>query len=385
MGYSENCLPKSLAALGHDVHVLTSNWNVYGTSSDYDANYREFLGPADQGAREFSTDGYTVRRLRSRVVGGYVLPRGMLSQLRTLRPQVVQCTEIASLPCFVLAGVRPFVGFRLFAESHQHLSVVKPFMRDRHGNLGKRAAYRLTRTLPTWLASHAVERCYAVAPDCVEVAHEFFGVPKRKLKLNSLGTDTALFRPARTAEEKELRNSIRLRLGFSADDIVCIYTGRFTQDKNPALLARSIEGLAETPVKFRGLFVGQGPQRKEIEACKRSTIVPFVKHRELADLYRAADIAVWPRQESMSMLDAAATALPLIVSDRIGERERVTGSGLFYSENSEQSLLQSLSQLTCSAKRLELGLIGREKMEVGFSWRSIAKGLIRDYESALHR
>ena len=85
------------------------------------------------------------------------------------------------------------------------------------------------------------------------------------------------------------------------------------------------------------------------------------------------------------MLDAAATALPLIVSDRIGERERVTGSGLFYSENSEQSLLQSLSQLTCSAKRLELGLIGREKMEVGFSWRSIAKGLIRDYESALHR
>ncbi len=51
MGYSENNLPKALASLGHEVHVITSNLNVYGTSSDYPKNYESFLGPADQGVK----------------------------------------------------------------------------------------------------------------------------------------------------------------------------------------------------------------------------------------------------------------------------------------------------------------------------------------------
>ena len=46
MGYSENCLSKALAKLGHDVHVVTSTYNVYGSEPLYDADYREFLGPA---------------------------------------------------------------------------------------------------------------------------------------------------------------------------------------------------------------------------------------------------------------------------------------------------------------------------------------------------
>src|SRR5690606_28009103 len=98
---------------------------VYGTSPEYESTYRSFLGPADQGVGRFETDGYTVHRLDCGLVGGYVAIKGLTRALRSLRPEIVHCTEIASLPTFTVAAARPFLGFKLFAESHQHLSVVK--------------------------------------------------------------------------------------------------------------------------------------------------------------------------------------------------------------------------------------------------------------------
>lgn len=49
MGYTENCLPKALVELGHEVDVITSNLNVYGNDEDYKETYEAFLGEADQG------------------------------------------------------------------------------------------------------------------------------------------------------------------------------------------------------------------------------------------------------------------------------------------------------------------------------------------------
>ena len=102
-------------------------------------------------------------------------------------------------------------------------------------------------------------------------------------------------------------------------------------------------------------------------------------HSELADLYRAADLAVWPRQESMSMLDAAASALPLIVSDAIGESDRVAGNGATYRENDLESLIASLQQLSAPELQLKFGNAGRQKMIEQFSWAQIAQSLMKDF------
>lgn len=378
MGYAENCLPKALAALGHDVHVVTSNLNVYGNSADYDETYGAFLGPANQGTGIFESDGYRVHRLPSRRVGGYVLLEGLPAAVRALRPDVVHSMEIASVQTFQLAPLKARLGFKLFAETHQHLSVIRPYLK-RPGSLARKAVYRLTRTLPSYLSSLAVERCYAIAPDCVDVARRFYGVPERKIKLQSLGTDTALFRPASTPEELVRRETGRQRLGFAADDVVVIYTGRFSADKNPAVLARA---LARAGGRFRGLFVGDGAQRDVIAATPGTVVVPFVRHAELADLYRAADVAVWPRQESMSMLDAAASGLPVVASDRIGERSRIEGNGALFCEDDDDDLAAALVRLGDADVRRALGEAGRAKMIEQFSWMRIAKAVEADFRAA---
>jgi glycosyltransferase involved in cell wall biosynthesis len=385
MGYSENCLSKALARLGHEVHVLTSIYNVYGSEPLYDATYREFLGPATTAPGSQRVDGYAVHRLATSLVSGYVNIRGLRSKIRELAPDIVHSLEVASLPTYKLASLKPFARFKLFTETHQTMSVMRPYMREKNGHRVKRAAYRLTRTFPSWLASRTIETCYAVTPDCYEVARRFYGVPASKLKLMSLGADTDMFHPAETADDIESRRRLRARLGYGDRDIVCVYTGRFTRDKNPLVLATAIDALARKDPRYHGLFIGDGEQKPQIAACRQTRILPFMKHVDLAQHYRAADVGVWPRQESMSMIDAAASGVPIIVSNRIGEPGRVAGNGKMYEENDAADLAAVIESFAPAAERQAYGAAGRRKMVEGFSWNAFARTVAADFATALAR
>lgn len=383
MGYTENCLSRSLSKKGFEVHVVTSEYNVYGNSADYERNYRNFLGEAKQAFGIFSHDGYTVHRLPSREIMGYIQIKGLFSKIKEINPDIIHSVAIASLQTYIVAFLKPFFKFELFAENHQHMSVVKPFLMDDNLNPIKKLIYRLTRTLPTKLASLAVNHCYAVAPDCLEVASRFYGVPRSKLSVQSLGTDTDLFRPAATKEELSKRRLLRASLGLEENDIVCIYTGRFTEDKNPALLARAIEILSARDNRWKAIFVGEGVQRTIIVGSKNCQVLPFMHHTELSDLYRAMDIGVWPRQESMSMLDASSCGLPLIVADSVGESKRVQGNGVLYPENNLEGLVNAIASLNSSEIRKELGREGRKKMINEFSWDSVAERYAQAFHGVL--
>jgi len=228
-----------------------------------------------------------------------------------------------------------------------------------------------------------VEICYAVTPDCGEVAARFYGVPRSKLKLLSLGTDTDVFHPAESASDQAARRELRASLGFGDEDTVCVYTGRFSNAKNPLVLAKAIDALVDTELSFKGLFIGDGNQKSEIAACRNVVIVPFMPHSQLAKHYRAADIAVWPRQESLSMLDAASSGLPLVVSNKIGEPERVSGNGRTYEEDSVVSLMEELRLLKDPERRRVYGAAGRSKMVDRFSWNRFARSVEADFVNAL--
>lgn len=383
MGYTENCLPKALAGLGHEVHLVCSTFNVYGNEPLYEQTYRSFLGPPRVAGGSRLVDGYTVHRLDARLIGGYVSLKGLQRRIRGLSPDIVHSMEIASLPTFALAMQKPFAHFKLFCDTHQTMSSMKPYMK-RSGSWVKKAMYRLTRTIPTRLSSLVVEKCYAVTPDCGEVAVRFYGVPRSKIRFLSLGTDTDTFHPPENEHDRMGRSQLRHELGFTADDIVCIYTGRFSEEKNPLVLARAIDALAGNGGGFKALFIGDGAQRESIARCRNTKILSFMTHRDLARHYRVADIAVWPRMESMSMLDAAASGIPVVVSDRIGEPRRVEGNGLTYQENVVSSLVDVLRRLGSPEERRSKGAVGRRKMLDGFSWTRFARVLEADFRAATH-
>jgi glycosyltransferase involved in cell wall biosynthesis len=85
------------------------------------------------------------------------------------------------------------------------------------------------------------------------------------------------------------------------------------------------------------------------------------------------------------MLDAAASGLPIVVSNRIQARERFDGNGLTYNENDQQDLIHTLKKLEDAVERLRLGQTGAEKMSQQFSWSVVARRTLNDFEQALQR
>jgi len=53
MGHTENSLPKALARLGHEVHLISSNLNIYGNLPTYKDIYERHLGASEQPVGSF--------------------------------------------------------------------------------------------------------------------------------------------------------------------------------------------------------------------------------------------------------------------------------------------------------------------------------------------
>ena len=235
------------------------------------------------------------------------------------------------------------------------------------------------------VASFLSEKCYPISTDAAEIVVRFYGVQSHKVKICSLGVDTDLFRPLSDDSSQKARAKIRRQFGISESDILCIYTGRFSQAKDPLCLAQAINFLINKGMPFRGIFIGDGPQKEAIQGCKECYVHPFVPFNKLPQFYWAADICVWPRQESTSQLDAIACGLPIILSNRVEVRERIEGNGLLYEEGDTQDLARKICTLSNMETRRVLGEHGAQKIRKHFSWDIIARQRAVDYEAALRR
>jgi glycosyltransferase involved in cell wall biosynthesis len=241
----------------------------------------------------------------------------------------------------------------------------------------------LMRTAHGRFINSFAEKCYGATVDCADVAVRFFGVTRGRIDVCPLGVDTELFRPNNGERGSRDRIALRRRLGFSDSEIICVYSGRFTEDKNPLLLAKAVAQLVHRGEAFRGLFVGDGIQAEAIQAQPGCVTHPFVPVQELGDFFRAAEIGVWPTQESTSMLDAAACGLPIVVNDTLLAKERIAGNGITYRLNDLEDLVRALLSLRDANARKNLGDAGATRMANQFSWAAIAQRRMQDYEAAL--
>ena len=383
MGYAENCLPKALASLGHEVHLITSNAQTYFNSPTYKETYEPFIGPGIVTCESRKLDGYTLHRLPYGQWLGRLRIRGLRQKLNELCPQIVQTFDVTSLTTLEAAMSKLSVGYELFLESHLHASVF-PLALGR-GSLRDRIYWTLYANTFGRFVSKLTKKCYPISTDAAEIVIRFFGIDSGKVNVIPLGVDTDLFCPPDTDVAQQTRKQLRQLLGFATNEVVCVYTGRFSKDKNPLCLAHAIGKLVAEGGAFRGLFVGNGPA-EDVTAIRHTpgcVVHPFVPTSDLPPYYWAADIGIWPKQESTSQLDAAACGLPLILSNQIKVLERVEGSGLLYLEDNPDDLAYQIMQLSSPQTRRRMGENGMQKVRNHFSWVKIAQRRLQEYEAAL--
>jgi glycosyltransferase involved in cell wall biosynthesis len=384
MGYIGNMLPRYLARLGAQVHYITMDLPHYFQSGGHAASYGAFEGlgvVAPQSVEQY--DGFTLHGLAHRELLGQMAYTGLRRKLEALRPHVVQSFLAIGWPALQAALDQPAMGYRLFTANHTTASVFPPAQAGHRSSVPARAKNALGRYLPGRFISGRTDICYAATVDCADVAIRFFGVQSAKVVVMPLGVDTELFAPAASPALEAARTATRRALGIAAEEVVFIYTGQFTEAKNPLLLADAVEELNREGLPVRALFIGGGVQDARIRTRARSIVRAFMPNHELPPYYRAADVGVWPTQESTSMLDAAACGLPIVVNDTLQAVERISGNGVTYRLNDLSDLKSVLRGLMSVERRQALGQCGARRMEAEFSWRRLAARRLQDYERHL--
>jgi glycosyltransferase involved in cell wall biosynthesis len=381
MGYIANTLPKYFARCGAEVHVISMDLSPYHNLAGSKEIFQGFTEQLVPGSTE-ELDGFQLHIVGHRMVYGYPRMMGLSEKLASICPDIVQCQASIGWIPLDAAQFKLRFGYKLFSGNHNAISTIGASI-DRRRPLRTRAKGFMTRFVPGRLTSYAVERCYAVTIDCAEIAWRHYGMQKKKVEIMHLGVDMDYFHPIRSTMHREERETIRASLDLDSRDIVCIYTGKMTEEKNALLLAQAINRVREMGKRYSAVFIGNGVQRERTRAMPHCRVLDFTHFSKLAAYYRASEIGVWTGNESTSQLDAAACSIPIVISDAVTYREHVDGNGLVFQQNNLDDLVRKLCELQSAETRGRLGRHGAEKMRRDFSWDCVAKRRLAHYREAL--
>ncbi len=201
------------------------------------------------------------------------------------------------------------------------------------------------------------------------------------------GVDSRRFTPAEPAE----RVALRRRLGLPVDTPIALFVGRLEQHKGLDILLATWSDLMPRGHTPHLLIAGPGETAgwtREAQARGLAQWVTFLGGREdVADLYRAADLFVFPsRGEGCpnAVLEAMASALPLVATDVAGNREVVGEDGkagwLVPAENPAALAEAVRTLLASSALRREVGAAARERILERFDIDRVGAQYLSLYE-----
>lgn len=147
------------------------------------------------------------------------------------------------------------------------------------------------------------------------------GIAPEKIKILPRGLDSALFHPTR----RDTR--LRMQFGASNGEVVLLYVGRISKEKDLDVLAAAYRNLRKRNTPVRLVMVGDGPYLKELkETLPEAHFTGYLEGLDLAKAFASADLFVFPSTTDTFgnvVLEALASGLPAIVSDQGGPCELV--------------------------------------------------------------
>jgi len=197
--------------------------------------------------------------------------------------------------------------------------------------------------------------------------------------------------------DPEPRNSIRQKLGISADSVVLIFVGNVLREKGVEDLMQSFCTLARDFQELHLVVVGDGPaldglvsKAEEVRVGNRVHFVGRRPHHEIPGWLSASDILVLPSwREGLPnvVLEAMACSRP-VVATRVGgipEAVQPGESGILVERGDVRALTEAIAQLICDpVKREAMGQAGRRIVEDRFTWEKNAKRTIALYHEVLN-
>jgi glycosyltransferase involved in cell wall biosynthesis len=186
--------------------------------------------------------------------------------------------------------------------------------------------------------------------------------------------DVTRFRP-----DAARREGTRRELGFTPDDVVVGYAGRFDPQKGVQVLASALEGVLAQAPKARALWVGDGNLGSRIDAAIAAS--PYAGRHlrrpwssDVAHYFAAMDVLAFPsvKRETFGRVAAEAQACGVpVVATRVGgipETLRENESGLLVPPEDAPAMTDALLRLVTDASlRARMGVAGRAQAAERFA------------------
>ncbi len=296
------------------------------------------------------------------------------------RPEIMEAGSPLTVP-WLLSGTARELDVPLVCYHHgllPHNFARQPGQSSGVAALAASAAWRYLRRLDDMFAITLVGSEFAAAELRSAGVERTVRVP--------LGVDLDSFHPDRRSRAAD----IRTRYGLPIDRPLFGYVGRLSPEKEVELVLRSWPGIART-CDAALVLVGDGPQRKRLEALAAAlpvTFLPFVSDRnEVADIMAALDIYLSPgsiETFGLAALEALASGTPVLSADRGGVAEliRRSGAGASFTAGDASALGETAVSLL-AADVTALGARGRLYAEREHDWNVTFDRLFAVYTAIL--
>jgi D-inositol-3-phosphate glycosyltransferase len=220
---------------------------------------------------------------------------------------------------------------------------------------------------------------------------------KGQMEMIPCGTDIDRFGQIQKSEARKY-------LGIAPDQKMALYVGRFDQRKGIETLVRAI---AKSQLRGSGnlqLVIGGGSRPGQSDGIERDRIANIVAELGLKDYtffpgrlddtvlpyyYAAADVCVVPSHYEpfgLVAIEAMASRTPVVASNVGGLQFTVVPevTGLLAPPKDEVAFAAAIDRiLTDQAWSKQLGETGRQRVEIAFSWHSVASRLAQLYTRLL--
>jgi len=200
----------------------------------------------------------------------------------------------------------------LQAATHLKLPVCSDFRTNFHAYSSHYGIGWLRKPIMAYLRKfHNRTACTMVPTEALRRELDAHGF--RHLRVVSRGVDTQQFSPARRS------SALRAQWGAAPDDLVLACVGRLAPEKNLGVLLEAYEALRQQLPRSKLLFVGDGPQRAELQArCPAALFAGQRRGEDLGAHYASADLFLFPSlTETFGNVttEAMASGLPVVAFD----------------------------------------------------------------------
>ena len=219
--------------------------------------------------------------------------------------------------------------------------------------------------------------------------------PRQKVIQVEWGADTDRFRPGATGPLRFTR----------PPGLVAVFAGAFRSWHGAVHLVRAIRALrSDGRTDISAILIGDGPElsraREAAEGTAGITFTGAVPHREMPAQLAAADVGVAPFDlaahgplalgfywSPLKMFEYMASGLPVVAPsvDRIPTLVAHGIEGLLYPPEDSRGLQGALIRLTDAALRAPMGEAARVRAVAEFSWSAHCRALERAIGDALAR